>query len=91
MSRGRAGAIQKKTSHVTLILSDSVKGEEAKVPASLKDGQKQAKDESKKELLLKKEKKGSEKVKSRQEFNVSKERKGSNKANLKKVFRRKAI
>lgn len=95
MSRGRAGAIQKKTSCVNLVLSDLTKSVKTKASFKtspyLKEGQRQAKDESKKEPLLKKEKKGDEKTKQKQGFGFLKEKRGSNKANLKKVFRRKAI
>ena len=86
MSRGRAGAIQKKTCHVTLTLSELSNSTKSVLMPSLKD---------EKNLLSKEEKKEGKRVSrtKKSEFNFSrdKERKGSDKANLKKVFRRKAI
>ncbi|MDP2951135.1 MAG: 50S ribosomal protein L22 [bacterium] len=84
MSRGRAGAIQKKTCHITLILSELSDSTKPVLKPSLKD---------KKDLSPKEEKKDKKKITKikKPEFNVSKERKGLSKANLKKVFRRKAI
>ncbi|MBM4177278.1 50S ribosomal protein L22 [Candidatus Gribaldobacteria bacterium] len=83
MSRGRAGAIQKKTSSVSLVLADYQK---EKLLLKTKNNVKGS-------VVSEREKtiKNKNKAKDKKKFTSFENKKIQNKANLKQVFRRKAI
>jgi len=78
-SRGQTAAIQKKTSHITLVLNEIEKGKKKKI-------KKKKTEELKKEIVKEEKKKVKPKVKFQKEIKKPKIKKG-----LKRVFRRKAF